>query len=433
MRKKDLFHLGIQNLLRHKSRAMLTILGVVVGCCSIVIMVSLGMGMQASQEQMLAQMGELTIITVTSPSGSGKSASRLDQRAVKKIEQIPGVEMAAPKTSLDGYTLKVYAGEDKRYKSEYVKVTGMEEENMKKLGLQLLEGGYPDKNSKQALVGQYFAYSFTDSLRPEGDNVVNMFSMYQGDGTVGEPPAPFFQALKEEITIEVLGTDKNVIASLKIKPSGQVKEDFMKGEETYDGILLTQQQMEELLQEALQNGADGSKARQYSNIIVKARELEQVAAIEKSIQRMGLRTSSMESIREPMKKEARQKQMMLGGLGAISLLVAAIGIMNTMIMSIAERKREIGIMKAVGCFIGDIRMLFLLEAGCIGFLGGAVGIIISAAASFVMNRIAGSPISIIPWWLAVFALLFSISIGVGSGYYPANKAVGISALEAMKS
>ena len=66
---------------------------------------------------------------------------------------------------------------------------------------------------------------------------------------------------------------------------------------------------------------------------------------------MGYSTSSMESIREPMEKEARQKQMMLGGLGAISLFVAALGITNTMIMSISERTREIGIMKSLGCYV----------------------------------------------------------------------------------
>lgn len=99
----------------------------------------------------------------------------------------------------------------------------------------------------------------------------------------------------------------------------------------------------------------------------------------------------MESIRKPMEKEAQQKQMMLGGLGAISLFVAALGITNTMIMSISERTREIGIMKALGCYVTDIRIMFLSEAGAIGL------------------------------------------IGLGSGYYPANKAVQIPALEAIKS
>ena len=164
---------------------------------------------------------------------------------------------------------------------------------------------------------------------------------------------------------------------------------------------------------------------------------------------MGFRTSSMESIRKPMEQEARQKQMMLGGLGAISLFVAALGITNTMIMSISERTREIGVMKSLGCFVKDIRRIFLLEAGCIGFLGGIAGGILSYGISALMNFAAArsasdsldfmmgagaepSKLSVIPWWLAVFAVLFSVAIGVGAGYYPANKAVKISALEAIK-
>ncbi len=141
---------------------------------------------------------------------------------------------------------------------------------------------------------------------------------------------------------------------------------------------------------------------------------------------------------------------MLGGIGAISLFVAALGIMNTMIMSISERTREIGIMKALGCFVSDIRAIFLLEAGCIGFIGGAVGVILSLIISTVMNLAAyqapitgigdviaaltaqGTRISVIPLWLIGFAMFFSVVIGVASGYYPANKAVKISSLEAIK-
>ena len=182
--------------------------------------------------------------------------------------------------------------------------------------------------------------------------------------------------------------------------------------------------------------------------------MKQVEPVETEIRRMGFQTNSMESIRKPMEKDARQKQMMLGGLGAISLLVAAIGIANTMIMSITERTREIGILKALGCFLSDIKKEFLLEAAAIGFIGGSAGILLSLLISRIMNYVSqnaglgdsltggaglGDPsgasavMSVIPPWLALFALLFSVFIGVAAGYYPSNKAVKISALEAMKA
>ena len=170
---------------------------------------------------------------------------------------------------------------------------------------------------------------------------------------------------------------------------------------------------------------------------------------------MGYYTYSMQSMRESMEKSARQVQLMLGGLGAISLFVAAIGITNTMIMSISERTREIGIMKALGCYVRDIRLLFLMEAGTIGLLGGIIGLIFSLLISvginlFAMGAMGGggitaqtvlqaliggeevSRVSAISPGLMLFAIVFSVFVGLVSGYYPANKAVKIPALEAIK-
>ena len=193
----------------------------------------------------------------------------------------------------------------------------------------------------------------------------------------------------------------------------------------------------------------------YSQVLVKAADMSRVSEIESSIKSMGYYTYSMESMRESMEKSARQVQLMLGGLGAISLFVAAIGITNTMIMSISERTREIGIMKALGCYVRDIRMLFLMEAGAIGLLGGIIGLIFSLLISvginlFAMGAMGGggitaqtilqaliggeevSRVSAISPGLMLFAIVFSVFVGLVSGYYPANKAVKIPALEAIK-
>lgn len=143
--------------------------------------------------------------------------------------------------------------------------------------------------------------------------------------------------------------------------------------------------------------------------------------------------------------------MMLAGLGAVSLFVAAIGIANTMIMSIVERTREIGILKALGCSLSDIRTEFLIEAGMIGLIGGIAGSLVSWGVSAVMNTYmnasltgdslmlmadeapSGAALSVIPPWLIAAAILFSVAMGVGAGFFPSNRAVRISALEAMKA
>ena len=147
----------------------------------------------------------------------------------------------------------------------------------------------------------------------------------------------------------------------------------------------------------------------------------------------------------------QQQQLFLGGIGGISLLVAAIGISNTMVMSIYERTREIGIMKVLGCALSNIRSIFLMEAGVIGFMGGIIGVGISYGVSYGLNYltmtggalsgILGSmlggmsesgSLSVIPLWLAGAAVVFATLIGLLSGFSPANRAVKISALAAIK-
>ncbi len=135
-------------------------------------------------------------------------------------------------------------------------------------------------------------------------------------------------------------------------------------------------------------------------------------------------------------------QMVLGGIGAVSLFVAAIGIANTMMMSIYERTREIGVMKVLGCDMGDIRNMFLLESGFIGFMGGAAGLVLSYLISFLVNRFAGisemmtgieGDISRIPLWLSMSAVGFAVGVGMIAGFFPAMRAMKLSPLAAIRN
>jgi len=440
-----------QNLLRRKSRTLLTVLGVLIGCCSIVIMVSIGIGMKETQEKTLSEMGDLTIITV-SPQAGGKRGKKLDAAAVKEFSSFEYVEAATPKLGTDEVSIKIYAGEDRRYVADWGSVMGLEASAIPGLGYKLLEGSnIPVDTADAALAGQYLEYNFQDTMRPEGANTVDLYSMYHEDGTVGEPPKAYFNATETPVTLEfTYGEAKPV--SIQLKVMGRVKEDYAKGYETSSGLIMDIKALQTLIDKALQEaGQQINRGKSYSTVLVKTTSIDKVAEVEQKIKKLGFQTSSMESIRKPMEKEARQKQLMLGGLGAISLFVAALGITNTMIMSISERTREIGIMKALGCYVHDIRTLFLMEAGAIGLIGGIVGSVVSVLISAFMNVVSnkaslsslsglwavlttpGSRMSVIPPWLVAFAIVFSICIGLGSGYYPANKAVKIPALEAIKS
>ncbi|HRU42224.1 MAG TPA: FtsX-like permease family protein, partial [Candidatus Diapherotrites archaeon] len=153
---------------------------------------------------------------------------------------------------------------------------------------------------------------------------------------------------------------------------------------------------------------------------------------------------SLTDILESMQKTTASIRIVLGAIGAVSLLVASIGITNTMVMSIYERTREIGIMKVIGSSLGDIKRMFLFEAAMIGLLGGIIGLLLSYGVSYGLNTAGfallgffgpaggGSKPSIIPLWLSVSSMLFTTIIGLVSGFYPARRAMNLSALEAIR-
>lgn len=445
MTGKDLMKICLQNLFRRKMRTFLTILGVVVGCCSIVIMISLGIGMKQSQEQMLSQMGDLSLITVSAPHG-GKQGVKLDNKMLDKIKGLDNIEALSPKSTLGELTIKIFAGSDRRFFAESPTIIGMDTSALSKLGYEFVDDKGGKAKTNGALIGEFFEYSFMDSLRPEGRNMVDRYDneMENGGEENQSKKKAFFDGLQAPLTLEIeVSEGKKVSVPLTLQR--RMKENYGKGFETSDGIILPLKELESIKKTL---GIQSSKKQPYEMVMVKVSSIEKVAELEKEIKSLGLQTYSMESLRKPLEKEARQKQMMLGGLGGISLFVAAIGITNTMVMSITERRKEIGIMKALGCYVKDIRKLFLAEAAAIGLFGGLLGCIISLAISFFMNLAASqggmaslgenfaggsSSMSVIPLWLLLFAVMFSVGIGLGLGYYPAHKAVKISALEAIKN
>ena len=453
MRLSDIGKMCIDNLKRRKGRTILTVLGVFIGCTSIVIMVSIGAGMKESQDKMLAEMGDLSIIEVSQGMNDNGTQAKLDDAAVKSFREMEGVAAVMPKVSLDEVSVSMKAGINDRYSCEWASIVGVDTSALEDMGFELIDGKFPAKGLDEAVGGQYLAYNFYDSLMPEGRNMVDRWSSYDENGNPTELPDPFFDALKTPITLEVTTGDENQPPYKKtMNIVGITKEDYGKGWETSEGIMMSIDAVKDLISKA--KGTPNVKLN-YSQVLVKAADMSQVAEIESSIKAMGYYTYSMQSMRESMEKNARQVQLMLGGLGAISLFVAAIGITNTMIMSISERTREIGIMKALGCYVRDIRMLFLMEAGTIGLLGGVIGLLFSLIISvginlFAMGALGGGEItfqtliqalvrgedvtrvSAIAPGVMFFAIVFSVFVGLVSGYYPANKAVKIPALEAIK-
>jgi ABC-type antimicrobial peptide transport system permease subunit len=199
---------------------------------------------------------------------------------------------------------------------------------------------------------------------------------------------------------------------------------------------------------AVSVSSGGSTGTQYYNALVKVYDRRDVEAVMKKINDFGLGANSPLEMLQYMEDTTNQIQQLLGWIAAVSLLVAAIGIANTMVMSVYERTREIAVMKVLGCRLGNIGALFLFEAGLIGFIGGIVGIGFSEFAAFILNNYGGDllssfggrgwnvgqdmpPVSIIPMWLIGLGLVFSTIIGVISGFLPARRAMRLSVLQAI--
>jgi putative ABC transport system permease protein len=185
----------------------------------------------------------------------------------------------------------------------------------------------------------------------------------------------------------------------------------------------------------------------YNEVIVKVADVEKTLEVRDQIIAMGFQANTMLDFVQGINNFYKVLQVVLGGVGAIALLVAAIGIANTMAMSILERTREIGLMKAVGATNRDVLTIFLGEAAGIGFIGGIGGVLVGWLAGQILNVIAvvylaqqaaeqgGMPPSVAvytPLWLPIFVLLFSIFIGMVSGLYPALRAATMIPVLALK-
>ena len=466
MRISDLISMTVKNLLRRKTRTLLTVAGVIVGTCSIVLMVSLGIGQTEALEQNIAQMGDLTMIQIYSYGENAETV--LNDETMHRILAMDGVQAGTPFYNAPNMELKLFSGKKDRYQMQLWGVRGVYADQLENMGFNLAEGELLPAQSTQGgknktyqmLMGKSMVYEFTDT-KAKGQAAYRWEGMLDASGN--QLP-PFVDPMKDDLTLvmehttyDENGTANREEARYEVEISGILGS---KDPNTYDensyNLYMDINDLKELYEEYkktfdIKEEKNKKNEVTYNNAKIKVSDIDMVESIDKAIKDMGFETYSLNSIREPMMEQMQQQQLFLGGIGGISLLVAAIGISNTMVMSIYERTREIGIMKVLGCKLSNIRSVFLMEAGLIGFFGGLTGVGISYGISYGLNYLTmsggalsgvlgsmlggmdgGGSLSVIPLWLAGAAVLFATVIGLLSGFSPANRAVKISALEAIK-
>ena len=436
MRISDILSICVRNLTRRKLRTFLTALGVVIGVGLIIIAISIGIGLTMTYEEQLASWGDLTVIDVY----NWNSKVTLDDAAIAKIQALDGVEIATPFYQNWDLNMQLTA-KNGRYRNTNV-IYGVYPEALELLGYELKEGSYLKDGDRpySLVVGENFAYRFYDTKKTRNNRV----DPYPDEN--GRIKDPFVDIMKDKLVLTLPsnkydGNGKPIGKDIVLKPT--VAGVMLKNDANWEATnyaFMDINEMKGLIEKYnRQNGikTQGKKIA-YENAKVKCVDVDAVAAVQEAITEMGFDNNSMNDSREYMQKQALAIQLVLGGLAGFSLLVAAIGIANTMIMSIYERTREIGVMKVIGAEVRDIRVMFLLEAGMIGLLGGILGVALSFGGSWAFNNFAagamgaGSKLSVIPLWLVMVALGFSILVGVVFGFLPANRAVKISALEAIK-
>ncbi len=435
MKRVDFIKMGFKNLWRRKLRTILTIMGVVIGTFSIVIMVSLGIGMTEGYKEEMAQWGNLTKITVSrynyvydEESGMGASKQQeLDEALITKIKAMEHVRAVTPIISVSA-TLK--AG---KYQS-YIGITGIDSDTLQYFDApEIVSGEGLSKDNPTAILFGAESYSF---YNPNGNSGV----IIMGGGGRNNSPVDIMND-DVKITFDNTWDDSKKPKYTKLNVAGIMAE--TSNEFSWNAYADIDQVITWYKDIQKKNGKKVQDIN-YESVWVSVDNVDNVSAVQSQIEDLGYRAYSMADDLDSVKEVSNMLQLILGGIGAVSLLVSAIGIANTMIMSIYERTKEIGVMKVLGCLVTDIRKIFLFEATIIGFCGGMVGIALSYIASHVLNKYAPeigamigmeatSTISLIPPWLAIAAVLFAMFVGIVSGLYPARKATKIKPLEAIRS
>ncbi len=456
MKISDLVSFSFENLRRRKGRTILTVIGVVVGTCSIIVMVSLGIAINVGFEEMLSQWGDLTAVQIYNWGMQNSDISPLTDDVITQIEEIENVVVASPIYQSQYLNAELLAGEKDRYIGN-TSIVGIKSEAVELLGYTLKSGEYlpqqditiKDDSALKipVIAGEFTAYSFADTKR-RGDDAYIGQGMTDMNGDIIEP---FVDIESEKISINLKPYSEENTQNIRytIDVVGVLNEDYSRHYVTSQGLILDLDVLKNLEAQYMRENKikpQETSTSGYSEVVVKVNKVDNVADVTTAIEDMGYSVYSLESERENMQGQSQMIQLILGALGGVSLFVAALSIANTMTMSIYERTKEIGVMKVLGCELPKIRDMFLLEAAMIGLSGGIVGIAMSYVISFALNTGAeflpqlnmgmmmseGSKISIVPMWLSVLALILSTIIGVLAGIAPANKASRISALEAIR-
>jgi len=450
----DVAELAVRNLRESVLRNSLTTIGISVGVASLVAMLALGIGLQKLADRRLQKSGLFDTVIVTSrrevrnfnrEDGNGPSPAEslpLDETARQKIEQLPNVLEDYPDirfvtelryedkphlTMVAGLTASAKNNEafDGMAGNFFSSATAPEVILQKSFAEQLLgRSSTDDQNVKvselaKSLLGKQLLMRYAERTTASGSGGQNASTAA-------------YSVISREQVLKIVGVCDLDPDSLRQQARARV---FLPLEFAENLHLLQPSDLRDT------TNALGGKPT-YTTVEVRVKSPKYVESVEDSIKKLGFNTFSIVDATKNLRQFFAVLDLFLGIFGSLALAVASIGIVNTLVMAILERRREIGIMKAIGASDVDVRGLFFAEAGVMGIFGGAVGValgwtigrIINLGANVYLKRQHFPPEQIwfVPWWLVVGAIAFAIVVSLISGLYPASRAARLDPVQALR-
>jgi putative ABC transport system permease protein len=461
----DLTELALRNLRESLLRNSLTTIGISVGVASLVAMLSLGIGLQQLFSRRLAKSGLFDTVMVTSRRdlrGMGRDEERngpppgesrvLDESARLEMERLSSVREAYP----DIRFISELRYEDKPHLTMISALPSSAKSNESFDGMQ--GNFFTSDTAPEVILQKSFAEELLGRIPGRGideTNVADLARPLLGKELTmryaqraASPAQPASAAAANPPDNSLSGAAYSVVSreqKLKIVGVSDLDPESMRGP-TRARVFLPLKLAQSLhimqptdLREVARAASDQPV---YSSVSVKVKNPAQVQAVEDAIKKMGFGTFSILDASRGLQQVFKVLYAFLGIFGSLALIVASIGIVNTLVMAILERRREIGIMKAIGASDGDVKKLFFAEAGAMGVLGGIVGValgwiigqVINLGTNVYLKRQGFPPEHFwaVPWWLVGFAILFAFLVSLVSGLYPAGRAARLDPVQALR-
>ncbi len=457
MKFYDVTELAVRNLRESILRNSLTTVGISVGVASLVAMLSLGIGLQQLANRRLQKSGLFDTVVVTSrrdlrgfnreqeENGPAPAESpALDDAARQKIQQLPDVAEAFPDIR---FVTDLHFDD----KPHLTMVSGMPFSARNNDAFDGMQGSFfTSETANEAILQKSFAEELLGRKSKFGEeaNVAELakpllgktLTMRYAERTATAPAAgasegsagTAYSVVSREVALKIVGVSDLDPDSLRAQARARVFIPLKLAQE------LHVMQPSDLRDTT--NVVGGNPA--YTSMQVRVNNPKNVQAVEDAIKKMGYNTFSIVDATRSMRQFFAVLDLFLGIFGSLALAVASIGIINTLVMAILERRREIGIMKAIGASDTDVRGLFFAEAGAMGVFGGLLGValgwtigrVINVGTNVYLRRQHFPPEQIwfVPWWLVLGAIVFAIVVSLVSGLYPASRAARLDPVQALR-